>query len=404
MWFYVQHVLIAYQLAQAASLGTPRGNLSDLYPRWLGARELLLHHRDPYSLEVTREIQAGYYGRELNSLRPNEPSDQQAFAYPAYVVFVLAPAIFLPFSVVQPLFFLFLFAISILSVLLWLRALRWRPTPIATATIAILAVGSFPVLQGLKLEQLTLLVAGLVAACAVLIAENHLFAAGMALAFATVKPQLTLLLAMWLIVWTLGDWKHRQRFFWGFFLTMAALILGAEAILPGWIGEFGRAIVAYRQYTGGAQSILQLLTGTWWASVIIVLAFLIVCWRGRAAPSGSARFDHLTVLGLAATVVIVPKTAPYNQVLLIPGVLFLIAYRKYFFNTPLRRATALISAFCIAWPWLAALALTGASAVLPQASVQQAWALPLYSTFATPLAVTLLLVFCSNLRQAVPST
>ena len=58
MWFYVQQVLVPYQKADAAVHGRPRGNLSDLYPRWLGARELLLHHRDPYSPEVTREIQS----------------------------------------------------------------------------------------------------------------------------------------------------------------------------------------------------------------------------------------------------------------------------------------------------------------------------------------------------------
>ena len=61
-------------------------DLSDLYPRWLGARELLLHHRDPYSPEVTREIQIGYYGRPLDPSRPQDPRDQQGFAYPAYVV------------------------------------------------------------------------------------------------------------------------------------------------------------------------------------------------------------------------------------------------------------------------------------------------------------------------------
>ena len=60
VWFYVKGVLIPHQVVDAATLQRPRGNLSDLYPRWLGARELLLRHRDPYSAEVTREIQSGY--------------------------------------------------------------------------------------------------------------------------------------------------------------------------------------------------------------------------------------------------------------------------------------------------------------------------------------------------------
>ena len=80
VWLYAQRVLIPYQMADAAAYNRPRGNLSDLYPRWIGARELLLHGRSPYSADVTREIQAGYYGRVLDPSRPADPKDQQAFA------------------------------------------------------------------------------------------------------------------------------------------------------------------------------------------------------------------------------------------------------------------------------------------------------------------------------------
>src|SRR5215469_5602313 len=79
MWLYAGRVLAGHQRAYAAVRHTPRGNLSDLYPRWLGSRELLLHHRDPYSAEITREIQVGYYGRQLDESRAEDPKDQQAF-------------------------------------------------------------------------------------------------------------------------------------------------------------------------------------------------------------------------------------------------------------------------------------------------------------------------------------
>src|SRR5678815_3305835 len=106
MWFYVQWVLVPYQKADAAAHGRPRGNRSDLYPRWLGTRELLLHHRDPYSPEVTRGIQSGYYGRPLDAgrmddARFNEPKDQQGCAYPQHVVILLAPTMGLLFPVVH---------------------------------------------------------------------------------------------------------------------------------------------------------------------------------------------------------------------------------------------------------------------------------------------------------------
>src|SRR5450759_4460908 len=90
VWLYANRVLIPYQISDAAAHGRPRGNLSDLYLHWIGARELLLNGRDPYGPDVTREIQQGYYGRPLDPARPGDPKDQR-FAYPVYVVFCLAP-------------------------------------------------------------------------------------------------------------------------------------------------------------------------------------------------------------------------------------------------------------------------------------------------------------------------
>jgi hypothetical protein len=104
MWFYVDRILVSHQVADAAAHERPRGNLSDLYPRWLGARELLVHHRNPYGGDIALEIQKGYYGRALDPARSNDPKDQQGFAYPVYVVFLLAPLIGLPFHNVQILF------------------------------------------------------------------------------------------------------------------------------------------------------------------------------------------------------------------------------------------------------------------------------------------------------------
>src|ERR1700687_5211642 len=125
MWTYADRVLVPYQKADADAHQRPRGNLSDLYPRWVGARELLLHGRDPYSAEVTREIQVGFYGRSLDPSRPNDPRDQQGFAYPVYVVFYLAPTIRLPFAIVQKVFFWVMLVLTSTSTLLWIRVLRW---------------------------------------------------------------------------------------------------------------------------------------------------------------------------------------------------------------------------------------------------------------------------------------
>ena len=151
LWFYVQRVLVPFQQADAATHGRPRGMLSDLYPRWLGSRELLLHHRDPYADDVTREIQAGYYGRPLDVARAGDPRDEERFAYPVYVAFLLAPTVSLPFPAVRDAFRWLLGMVTVASILLWLRVLRWRPSPNGFAILLLLTLGSYCTVQGLSL-------------------------------------------------------------------------------------------------------------------------------------------------------------------------------------------------------------------------------------------------------------
>ncbi len=398
LWFYVQRVLIPHQQAQAAALDQPRGNLSDLYPRWLGARELLLRHRDPYSPEITREIQIGYYGRALDPSRPNDPKDQQGFAYPLYVVFPLAPSIGLPFDVVQAAFRWFLAIFTGATVFLWLHALNWRPAATTAAVFLILTMGSFPVAQGLKLQQLSLLVSGLMAGGVALLVSGHLLAAGGLLALATIKPQLTLPLVGWLALWATGDWRRRQRLLWGFGLTMAILLLGSQWLFPGWITAFRGAIKGYRQYTGG--SLLDLLITPGWGAaftLLVLMGLAALGWRQRRQSANTHAFALTLSLVQAVTVVVVPTFASYNQLLLLPGI-FLLArsWPALWENNRISHLACGIAAALLVWPWMAAMGLMLASPFLPPTTLQGAWALPLYTSLGMPLAVLALLTLLAT--------
>src|SRR3954471_14712011 len=267
MWIWVQAIAVPHQQAESAERGAPRGNLSDLYPRWLGARELLLHQRDPYGADVTREIQTGYYGRPLDSTRPNDPKDQQAFAYPIYVAIMLSPTVTLPFTTVHRLFFWLFAVLTAASVPLWLRTLGWRVSTTAIATWIVLALSCFPAIQGLKLQQLTVLVAVLLAGSMAALARRQFVVAGILLALATIKPQLVFLLVFCLCIWVLGDWRGRQRVVWSFGISMAVLAVAGEVLLPGWITEFRTAMKDYYRYTGGGNSVLDVVLSPLWGRI-----------------------------------------------------------------------------------------------------------------------------------------
>jgi hypothetical protein len=391
MWFYVDRILVGYQVADAAAHERPRGNLSDLYPRWLGARELLLHHRNPYGDDIAIEIQKGYYGRVLDPARPNDPKDQQGFAYPVYVVFLLAPLIGLPFHEVQIFFHWLLLSLTAASVWLWLRALRWRlPLP-ATAIAAALMLGSVPAVQGIKLQQLSLLVAALLAGAAACVASGLLFCGGALLALATIKPQLAWPLAGWLLVWAVSDWRRRRRLLYGFAAVTALLWGGAEVVLPGWLGLFARAMGQYHQYTQNQSVLDQLVPGAFFGKILAVVAVLgcaFFLWRLRREPSDTPEFGRATALVMALTVLVVPMYAPYNQVLLLPAILVLLRDRARF--TGRSRAVRfgyLAGTLALAWQWIASLSLSGAYLLVSPGWALSGWKWPFLATFSLPVFV-----------------
>ena len=406
MWTYANRVLIPYQIADAAAHSRPRGNLSDLYPRWIGARELLLRGCDPYSAEVSREIQAGYYGRPLDPSRPNDPRDQQGFAYPVYVVFFLAPTIGLPFAIVQKAFFWILVILTAASTQLWLRVLRW-PVPMGDQ-IALLALtlGSLPVMQGLKLQQMSLLVAGLMAIAIALLVADHAVAAGFLLALASMKPQFVFLLLFWLALWTVADWRRRYRWAVSFLAAMVVLMAASEWYLPHWIPRFWHAVREYQRYTG-AFSVMDSLIGAPWSRIlelVAVAATMGVCWRERRQAANAGSFAFTLSLVLATTVLVVPTCSPHYQVLLIPAVLVLVKERQTIWRRSIaNRALFAITAALILWPWISSLALAGLSFVLPPQTVERAWAIPFWTVTGIPVGVAgLMLVHYYQRTTASP--
>ncbi len=394
---YLERVLIGRQVHEAAIHDQPRGNLSDLYPRWLGARELLLHGRDPYSAEVTGEIQEGYYGRRLDLSRRGDPHDKAGFAYPVYVVFFLAPTVGLPFPIVQKFFFWWLVVLTLGGTVLWLRIVRWQMPLLAQGSVLVLTLGSLGVMQGLKLQQISLFVAAVVAAAVALLIADRAVAAGALLAVATIKPQLVLLLLIWLAVWTLGDWRRRYRWAASFVVSMAILCGASEWYLADWIPRFWRAIREYQSYTG-AISVLDGSIGTpwsWGCEIAALGALLVACWRERRQAAGGETFSFMVSMALATTVLLVPISAQYNHVLLIPAVLLLVKEGAWIWRrSVINRMLLATTTGLVVWPWISATALAGLSFMMPRETMERSWAIPLWTSTQIPVGVaSLMLVY-----------
>ena len=220
-----------------------RENPSEIIPTFIrvgwAPGELLLHGRDPYSAELTREIQVGFYGRSLDSRNPFDPSFPESFVYPLYVVlFLLAPTVTLPFQTVQEIFRSLLLVGLACSVPLWMNAIGFRPYRLLVLSGDGAGGKQPPGVSEYFQQNLAALVVFVLAAAMAAVVRGWLALSGFLLAFATIKPELAGLTIFWVVLWATGQWAERKRLIWSFAGTIAALLIGAEVVSPTGSGGF----------------------------------------------------------------------------------------------------------------------------------------------------------------------
>ncbi len=387
---YMARILLPWEFYNNVVHGHLKAQMGDLYPRWVGTRELLLNGRNPYGPEVSHEIQIGFYGHAViqdYADRKSELLDEQRFAYPVYVVFLMAPTAYIEFSQLQRWAPFVLGVLTAISVLLWLDVLHWRPPRVLIAGIILLVMGSPPVVQGLRLRQLGLAVAFLLALAAWCMVRNHLITAGVLLAVSTIKPQMVVLPLAWFFLWSLGAWPKRWPLFASFAGTLAALIGLGELVLPRWPYYFIEGLMAYRKYFP-TTSIVCLGLGNvvgGVVSAIAIIALLAFAWQNHQAEASSPAFAQVLAAFCIAATLLMPLSTPFNQVLLLLPVL---ATLRAWSSQP--RVLRGIFSVILAWPWCCELVLL----LLPPKldSTQLTPVLPSVLILLTPLVLLLLCV------------
>jgi hypothetical protein len=405
VWRWAEYILVPANTAHAHATQRPIGNNSDLYPRWLGTRELLLHGRDPYSAEVTREIQQGFYGRPLDPNNPSDPKDQVGFAYPLYVIFLLAPTVVLPLPTVLKIFQWLVLLSLAGSVPLWMSAIGFSRGWL-TISGMVLALSTYAAVLEWHQQNLAVLVVLMLAGAAAATVRFQLMLGGFLLALSTIKPQLSVLFIVFFMLWVAGHWEKRQRLFWSFIATLLALLLAAEKISPGWMGRFLTALRAYQAYAA-EPSVLQALLPPYLANLaaVVLVGFLLLhCWRWRKAPAGSEQFGWALAWAASVTLTAMPKLSGYNQPLLIPALLVLLAHREAIWKTRLLpRALTKGVLVCLLWQWGTALILALGSLMVPPSSLQPAAGVPEYTLLALP-PMTLLAVVITTVSLGVAAS
>jgi len=401
---YVTEVNAARDLIGPAAFG------NDFYQVWLTARECVHSRRNPYSDEMTREIQMGLFGRSLDPRRPGDPVDRRVFPYPAYVDLLFWPASLIPFDVLRVGLAALLVAVAVCTPLLWLRALAWRISWNWLAVIVLLTLCSYPVLEGLYAEQIGLIVAFLLAVSIVVLQRGSLLAAGILMALTTIKPQATALVIVYLAIWSAHDWSRCKRFCVGLFSAMAVLAGAALIVWPHWIQSWTRTVLAYRGYTRPplVTEVLTSLLGQRAGALFGLLGIIglltvagVLIWRHQAAAAGSNEFHFTLSLLLAITAIaLLPGQAVYDHVMLLPGILLMArGWRGRCTNwtTKLLLGAGLAT---LLWPWFAAFGVIATHPLWAGPHADLFLSLPLRTAASFPFVVAALLALTGR-RLAV---
>lgn len=397
-WAYMHRVLLPWEYFVNVQHGPLKQQMGDLYPRWVGTRELLLNGRNPYSKEVSHEIQMAFYGHPVDQTydqtyyqthdqphdKPSQILDEQRFAYPLYVVLLLAPTVHADFATLQTWAPVLLALLTAISVWIWLHVARWRPPPLVVAALVLFVLSSPQLAQGLRLRQFSLFVAFLLALASWCVTRERYSIAGILLALSTIKPQMMALCLLWLLLWSTGDWKKRWPLPAGFGIALLALAGAAELQLPRWPRYFFEGLDAYRRYVPGATSPLRLVLGDWAGlalSGLLCTALLTFAWRRRSVAADSPEFVQALALFFIASTLILPLLTPFNHVLLLLPVVILL--RDW---TRLPHLGRSAFAALVAWPWIASLALLAHPPQLD--SIARLPLLPLAPALAFPFLVS----------------
>ncbi len=404
MGYYHLGLFIPRMLEVRASKGLESGYAfgDDFYPIWLAASRWRVDRLDPYSAEMTREIQTGLFGRPLDARNPNDPSvDYRQFAYPAFTELLLWPSAFLRFSKLRIVLALVLPFFTVASLWLWLHALQWRIHPLWFAALVLLALCNYPVLEAVFAGQPGLIVGFLLASAALALRRNRLLLAGTLMSLTLIKPQMTLLATAYLLLWSLSN-RSRMQFWAGFVVTTLLLVGASLWIWPHWIEQWLKVLLGYHRYA--TPPLVTVLLGASLGAYIGPVAIVVLlgvsaglAWQNRRATLDSLLFWLTLSLLLAITsVTLLPGQAIYDDVILLPGILLLLRYRRQLRDAGrISRTVLSIGALVLFWPWAAAFVLIVVRPWLPSEVFESSavFSLPIRTAASFPFAVLALLTY-----------
>lgn len=317
--FLVLLTIANYQYARNNPGGT------DFLVHWLGTRAYFTEGISPYSDQVAVQIQNMVYGR---TALPGE--HELRVAYPFYSVILFFPlALIQDFTVARAVWMTILEIGLIALTLVSIQLTTWRPKNWMMILLLVFSLLWYHGLRSLINGNVVILIALGVAGAFYAIKNKYDEMAGVLLALTTIKPQVVLLVVLYVLIWAI--FQRRYRIIAWFFITMALMVACATLLIPDWIMQNLREVMRYPGYNppGTPASALA----TWFPALgprigtIISLAVIVIMivewWLARHQEYRHFLWTGCLTLVLSAWSGI--QTDPGNFIMMMPAVILFFA-------------------------------------------------------------------------------
>ncbi len=300
----------------------PGGN--DSIPRWIGTQAWLFEGMNPYSDEVTLRAQQMIYGRPSTPLE-----DQQKFVYPFYVVWFYVPFVWMNYEWARAIYMMILEIAIILILVLNIRTFKISVPGWLLGITIILGVLNYHSIRTIVLWQLAGISALLITLTLWGIVNKRDVFAGVCLAFASVKPQMTFLVIPILFLW--GIRTRRWKISVSLSVTLLLLIVTSFLILPTWFTNMLYQIREYERYTtiGSPVNIItHILFPSLGDTAEILITLLLLGWLlfewVKVKNFENDEFYWAFSLTLLITNLIVTRTATTNYIMMFPALIYIL--------------------------------------------------------------------------------
>lgn len=296
----------------------PRGQAFDLFWIWAGGRAIL-SGQNPYGPETTRVIQLGVFKKIIP---PHQY--QHGFPHPAHIAFVLLPFVIAPFSWSVLVWTALQIPLFMAILLLGFNLLEWPVRPAFLFLLTLLTTLGFRYpINVYVLAQLHFFVLFCFLLSLWLYRQGHPRRAAVALACATIRPDLSLIAILLALILTRNSAKRNE-----FIVTLLAAGL-IFALLPvPFIGVWPLTwLKAMRSYGNNPFATWPPELLSFWLRVVVLLGLAV--WAGRYLILGWRRpspYHHSLMVSavILFSLIVLPQTGSYTLTFaLVPALIFL---------------------------------------------------------------------------------